>query len=86
MWLGSRRPSRTASDFPSWSVRKQSPTSAVGYESGEQRELLPAHKVQQSGRRIVDEAQANHESARTTGLYDRRKDQMSVDEVERILI
>lgn len=29
---------------------------------------------------------ANHESARTTGLHDRRRDQMSVDEVERILI
>ncbi len=29
---------------------------------------------------------ANHESALTTGLYDRRRDQMSVDEVERILI
>ena len=29
---------------------------------------------------------ANHESARTTGLYDRRNDQVSLDEVERILI
>jgi hypothetical protein len=29
---------------------------------------------------------ANHESARTTGLCDRRRDQMSVGEVERILI
>ena len=29
---------------------------------------------------------ANHESARTTGLYDRRGDQVSLDEVERILI
>jgi hypothetical protein len=27
----------------------------------------------------------NHESARTTGLYDRRNDQVSLDEVERIL-
>ena len=29
---------------------------------------------------------ANHESARTTGLYDRRSDQVSLDEVERIRI
>jgi hypothetical protein len=29
---------------------------------------------------------AAHESARTTGLYDRRWDEISLDEVERILI
>ena len=29
---------------------------------------------------------ANHESARTTGLYDQRGDQVSLDEVERTLI
>jgi len=29
---------------------------------------------------------ANHESARTTGLYDRRVDQVSLYEVEQILI
>jgi hypothetical protein len=29
---------------------------------------------------------ANHESARTTGLYDRHTDQVSLDEVERIVI
>jgi integrase/recombinase XerD len=27
-----------------------------------------------------------HESARTTGLYDRRSDEISLDEVERIVI
>jgi hypothetical protein len=27
---------------------------------------------------------AGHESARTTGLYDRRSDQIDLDEVERI--
>jgi integrase/recombinase XerD len=38
--------------------------------------------------RTVTRAQqmANHESVRTTGLYDRRNDQVSLDEVERILI
>jgi integrase len=35
----------------------------------------------------VAQQMANHESARTTGLYDRRRnDQVSLDEVERILI
>jgi len=29
---------------------------------------------------------ANHEIARTTGLYDRRDDEISLSEVERILI
>ena len=29
---------------------------------------------------------ACHESARTTGLYDRRDDEVSLDEIERILI
>jgi hypothetical protein len=29
---------------------------------------------------------ANHESARTTGLYDRRSDEISLDEVEKIVI
>jgi len=34
----------------------------------------------------VAQQMANHESARTTGLYDRRNDQVSLDEVERIVI
>ena len=29
---------------------------------------------------------AGHESARTTGLYDRRDDEVSLDEIERIVI
>lgn len=31
-------------------------------------------------------AMANHASARTTQFYDRRRDELSVDEVERIVI
>jgi len=38
------------------------------------------------GKLEVAQQMANHESARTTGLYDRRNDQVSLDEVERILI
>ena len=32
----------------------------------------------------IAQRMANHESARTTGLYDRRNDAVSLDEVERI--
>jgi len=34
----------------------------------------------------IAQQMANHESARTTGLYDRRSDQVNLDEVERMLI
>lgn len=34
----------------------------------------------------IAQALANHESARTTKLYDRRNDKLSLDEVERITI
>src|SRR5271169_1360579 len=42
--------------------------------------------LRNGGRRELAQQMANHESARTTGLYDRRNDQVSLDEVERILI
>lgn len=37
---------------------------------------------------VLEHAQriANHESARTTGLYDRRSDAVSLDEIERIML
>jgi site-specific recombinase XerD len=38
------------------------------------------------GKLEVAQLMANHESARTTGLYEPRDDQISLDEVERILI
>jgi integrase len=38
------------------------------------------------GRVEVAQQIAGHESARTTGLYDRREDDISLDEVERIVI
>jgi len=48
------------------------------------------HKITEylrnGGKLEVAQQMANHESARTTGLYDRRDDQVSLDEVERILI
>lgn len=40
--------------------------------------------LKNGGRLEVAQQMANHESARTTGLYDRRGDDVSLDEVERI--
>ena len=37
------------------------------------------------GRLEVAQQMANHESSRTTGLYDRRNDQVSLDEIEKII-
>jgi integrase/recombinase XerD len=42
--------------------------------------------LKNGGRVEVAQQIAGHESARTTGLYDRRDDQVSLDEVERIVI
>ena len=40
--------------------------------------------LKNGGRLEVAQQMAAHESARTTGLYDRRSDKVSLDEVERI--
>ena len=42
--------------------------------------------LRNGGKLEVAQQMANHERARTTGLYDRRKNQVSLDEVERIVI
>jgi integrase/recombinase XerD len=42
--------------------------------------------LQNGGKVEVAQQIAGHESARTTGLYDRRADEVSLDEVERIVI
>jgi integrase len=42
--------------------------------------------LRNGGRLEVAQQMANHESARTTGLYDLRNDQVSLDEVDCILI
>jgi integrase len=42
--------------------------------------------LRNGGKLEIAQQMENHESARTTGLYDRRGDQISLDEVERILI
>lgn len=40
--------------------------------------------LKNGGKLEIAQQMANHESARTTGLYDRRDDQLTLDEVERI--
>jgi len=42
--------------------------------------------LKNGGKLEVAQQMANHESSRTTGLYDRRDDELTLDEVERILI
>jgi site-specific recombinase XerD len=42
--------------------------------------------LKNGGKLEIAQQMANHESARTTGLYDRRNDLVSLDEVERIVI
>ena len=42
--------------------------------------------LRNGGKLEIAQQMANHESARTTSLYDRRDDQLTLDEVERILI
>ncbi len=40
--------------------------------------------LENGGRLEIAQQMAAHESSRTTGLYDRRSDEVSLDEVERI--
>ena len=42
--------------------------------------------LKNGGKLEIAQQMANHESARTTGLYDRRADEISLDEVEKISI
>ena len=48
--------------------------------------LNPSKISGNGGKLEIAQQMANHESARTTGLYDRHADQVSLDEVERIRI
>jgi site-specific recombinase XerD len=42
--------------------------------------------LRNGGRLEIAQQMANHESARTTGLYDRRQGQVTLDEIERVTI
>jgi integrase len=41
--------------------------------------------LQNGGKLEIAQQMAGHESARTTGLYDRRNDAVELDEVERVV-
>jgi hypothetical protein len=41
--------------------------------------------LQNGGKLEIAQQMAGHESARTTGLYDRRNDTVALDEVERVV-
>ena len=41
--------------------------------------------LQNGGKLEVAQQMAGHESARTTGLYDRRNDSVALDEIERLV-
>src|SRR5688572_12435007 len=65
-----------------------SATSARGRHSDEdQLPQLPRHRHHhlpaKGGKLEIAQQMAGHESARTTGLYDRRNDAVALDEVER---
>jgi hypothetical protein len=42
--------------------------------------------LRKGGQRELTQQMAFHESRRTTALYDRREDEVAIDEVERIVI
>jgi integrase len=64
-------------------VEDDSPAGARGRDQDRDRlPHLPCHR--HGGRLEIAQQMAAHESARTTGLYDRRSDEISLDEVERI--
>jgi len=48
--------------------------------------VAASHRRRRRARLEKAAAMANHASTRTTQLYDRRRDEVSLDEVERIVI
>jgi hypothetical protein len=50
------------------------------------RDALACNNLKNGGTLEKAAAMANHTSTRTTQLYDRRRDEVSLDEVERIVI
>jgi hypothetical protein len=69
--------------------KSDSPAGARGRD--QDRDRLPHlprdrnHRYLKNGGRLeIAQQMAAHESARTTGLYDQRSDEISLDEVERI--
>ena len=71
------------------------PSSRAAFQSDQLKAPLCCHTfratgiiayLKNGGQLELAQRMANHESARATGLYDRRNDEVSLDEIERILI
>jgi len=69
-------------------IRRRAAAAGIGTRIGNHsfRATGITEYLRNGGKLEIAQQMANHESARTTGLYDRRNDQISLDEVERILI
>ena len=65
----------------SWGVRITTPAKSRGFRATG----ITAY-LKNGGTLEKAAAMANHASTRTTQLYDRRRDEVSLDEVERIVI
>jgi integrase/recombinase XerD len=67
-------------------IRRQALTAGINTEIGCHtfRATGITAYLKNGGRLEIAQQMAAHESARTTGLYDRRSDEVSLDEVERI--
>lgn len=85
-----RRPHRPPHDPHRRLPHDPSPRRGRRHQDKDRLPHLPATGITEylrnGGKLEVAQQMANHESARTTGLYDRRNDQVSLDEVELILI
>jgi hypothetical protein len=69
-----------SSAAPRWPASRQKSAATPSAATG-----ITAY-LKNGGRLEIAQQMAAHESARTTGLYDRGTDEVSLDEVERIVI
>ena len=71
-----------------WMIRRRARAAGIETEIGCHtfRATRITDYLKNGGRIEVAQRMAGHSSARTTGLYDRRGDEVSLDEVERIAI
>jgi site-specific recombinase XerD len=71
-----------------WMIRRRAVAAGIATKIGNHsfRATGITTYLSNGGKLEIAQAMANHESARTTGLYDRRSDQVNLDEVERIVI
>ena len=69
-------------------IRRRALVAGIGTQIGNHtfRATGITQYLKNGGRREIAQQMAAHESPRTTALYDRRDDEVAVDEVERILI